>query len=151
MSFLFRRKERTKEKSWSAECFRRGKDILTLVHQRSFSQRSKHARLTACSKFCATVYPFHQPLRAWSPSPSKRWRLTTVRQPSILHRSKRALSTVGRLVLRRDNPSVAFGASSLYTREPYFCARTFYFASFKRFSRIAKITMSSAQGSASLV
>ena len=31
---------------------------------------------------------------SWSPSPSKTWRLTSVRHRSILHRSRNALSTV---------------------------------------------------------
>ena len=85
-SFLFRRKERTKEKSRSAESFRRGKEILTLVRQRLFCIVQNVRFRQMKSMFCA-----------------------------------------------KDNPSVAFGASSLYTREPCVCARTFYFASFKNF------------------
>ena len=64
---------------------------LIFVHQRPFLRRSEDALRQMKSKFCVIIYPFHQPLRAWSPSPSKRGRLPSVRQRSFLHPSKGAL------------------------------------------------------------
>ena len=87
------------------------------VHELSILHRSKHARLTACSKFCTGVYPFHQTLCDWSPSPSKRWRLTSVRQRSFLRRSKDCAFDGGKYLLRRDNPSVtAFAVPAPFTQ-----------------------------------
>ena len=74
------------------------------------------ARGLADGEKVSFAWEFTPSTTSWSPSPSKRWRLTSVRQRSILHHSKDALRRLTVSFAQGQSLSLACGEPAPFTQ-----------------------------------